>query len=136
MGLDMYLTGRKFLWPDWQNPENNRTEDGIEVEEVRLKLGYWRKHPDLHGFIVQTFAGGLDECQEIPLNTECLRQIREAVEQKKLPKTTGFFFGDSTHWADPESMQQTLTMLTKAEEWLGGGDSKKEFRSVIYRASW
>ncbi len=24
MGLDMYLTGKKFLWTDWENDENNK----------------------------------------------------------------------------------------------------------------
>lgn len=67
MGLDMYLTGSKFLFTNWEHPEKNRKEDGIEIESVRLRLAYWRKHPNLHGYIVQTFADGKDECQEIEL---------------------------------------------------------------------
>jgi hypothetical protein len=27
------------------------------------EVGYWRKHPDLHGYIVETFADGVDACQ-------------------------------------------------------------------------
>jgi hypothetical protein len=61
MGLDMYLVGK--------------TSDGTNKE-----LGYWRKHPDLHGFIVNEFGGGIDECQQIDLNEECLKQILLAVE--------------------------------------------------------
>jgi hypothetical protein len=41
MGLDMYLTGEKFFMTDWDNPENNKTEDGYEVKAHRLRLGYW-----------------------------------------------------------------------------------------------
>jgi len=63
MGLDMHLTGEKYQWTDYNNPENNPMEDGFRVKSRQLELGYWRKHPNLHGYIVQEFAGGVDECQ-------------------------------------------------------------------------
>jgi hypothetical protein len=56
MGLDMYLTGEKFLMT------RNLEEDGFRLRSKTLELGYWRKHPNLHGYIVQTFADGTDEC--------------------------------------------------------------------------
>ena len=52
MGLDMYLTGEKFL-----TRQGTTTEDGYPVKERHLALGYWRKHPDLHGFIVLRYVG-------------------------------------------------------------------------------
>ena len=48
----MYLKGNKFYWTNWREPEKNLTEDGFEVTDKNLELGYWREHPDLHGFIV------------------------------------------------------------------------------------
>ena len=51
-----------------------------------LSLGYWRKHPDLHGFIVKTFANGKDECQRIDLTGEDLIKIIEAVKSNTLQK--------------------------------------------------
>jgi len=57
MGLDMYLQGERF------RKSNNRTtlEDFPLRKEV-LEIGYWRKHPDLHGYIVKEFAEGKDDC--------------------------------------------------------------------------
>ena len=57
MGLDMYLEGRKSRY------DKQETEDGFPLQTKVLELGYWRKHPNLHGYIVQEFADGVDECQ-------------------------------------------------------------------------
>ena len=92
MGLDMFLTGRKYLQTNWDKPEDNVTEDGYRLSTKHLELGYWRKHPNLHGYIVNTFADGEDNCQDIDLSADNMRQIIEAVEKKKLPHTDGFFF--------------------------------------------
>lgn len=131
MGLDMYLQGRKFLWTDWEHPENNPTEDGFEIRETVLKLGYWRKHPNLHGFIVKEFAGGVDDCREIDLPVPALRSIIAAIQEKRLPPTEGFFFGRSDGSEDAE----TIATLEKAIAWVTAEDPKSS-RSVIYRASW
>lgn len=137
MGLDMYLTGRKHLWRNYDKPEENREENGFPLETVTLSVGYWRKHPDLHGYIVQQYGGGKDDCQEIDLSADALRDIRRAVEQNKLPHTEGFFFGNSgSLWLEGEGRQFTLNTLHKAEEWLASGDERKELRAIIYQASW
>lgn len=131
MGLDMYLNGKKFIWTNWDKPELNPTEDGFEVKERVLRLGYWRKHPNLHGYIVNTFADGVDECQEVDLSKEDLERILEAVEADTLPHTEGFFFGVSTAEDKPETIQ----ILKNALKWLAtleDGISK----SVHYQASW
>jgi hypothetical protein len=162
MGLDMYLQGRSYLYRNWENPSKNLMRDGYRVCEVMLELGYWRKHPNLHGYIVETFAGGIDECQEIPLNAESLIQIIAAIKEKQLPHTEGFFFGASDGSEDVE----TIAIFEAALRWLEGkpvinplqkpkplGDSGLvmtevdlaavkdmvavgESRSIFYRASW
>lgn len=137
MGLDMYLNGRKSLWA--MNDAKARTEDGFELDGVVLKLGYWRKHPNLHGYIVQTFAGGKDECQEIELDADALKLIIAAVaDPKNLPHTTGFFFGQSA--GDADEAAEDVAIFTKALAWLEAAkdaDKNIEFyRSVYYQASW
>ena len=129
MGLDMYLEGKKHLWSYSRNAAP--TEDGFELKGKELRLGYWRKHPNLHGYIVQNFADGKDECQDIDLETADLEKILAAVEADNLPHTEGFFFGKSL----PEDREPTIEILKKAIEWLG---AKEEgvMRSVTYRASW
>src|ERR1022692_2449086 len=90
MGLDMYLTGEKFVM------NASLQEDGFRLRSRILELGYWRKHPNLHGYIVQTFAGGKDECQDIYLGVAHIRTIIAAVKEQELHHTTGFFFGESS----------------------------------------
>lgn len=137
MGLDMYLEGRTFNWTDWDHPEKNPMRDGYKVKGLTLELGYWRKHPNLHGYIVQTFAGGLDNCQDIYLNADQIQQIIDAIKKKQLPFTEGFFFGESL----PEYDQESIEILQNALKWLQTNvvDEKGravESRDVVYRASW
>ena len=132
MGLDMYLTGEKYLPTNWDKPEDNVTEDGFRLKSKELQLGYWRKHPNLHGYIVNTFAGGNDNpCQRIELSANSMRQIIEAVKNKDLPHTEGFFFGES----DGSEDEETIEIFTKAIAWL---ETKEDnvWRSVFYTASW
>jgi hypothetical protein len=131
MGLDMYLNGEKFFWTNWKEPEKNFTIDGFKVNTQDLRLGYWRKHPNLHGYIVETFANGEDECQRIELSAENIKKIIAAVKENKLPHTEGFFFGSS----EGIEAQETIDIFTKALEW----ESTKEknvSRRVYYQASW
>jgi hypothetical protein len=130
MGLDMYLEGRKFLFGA-TDPKDNPTEDGFRVTHKTLRLGYWRKHPNLHGYIVKMFAGGQDECQDIPLDEDALQKLLCAVKDKALPHTEGFFFGAS----DGSEQDEDVKILTGALEWLRARP-KGEARDVVYRASW
>jgi hypothetical protein len=137
MGLDMYLRGYKYLLEDYREPANNRMEDGYRIQAVEVALGYWRKHPDLHGFIVGEFAEGEDNCQGIPLQVGDLQKCIQAVEQGALPRTDGFFFGTSAgHWLSPEGVEQTTRALHGAIRWLQDQNTEQERRSIIYQASW
>lgn len=129
MGLDMYLNGEKYFWGF--NGERPR-EDGFEVKSRTLELGYWRKHPNLHGYIVQTFAEGKDECQDIYLGEEEIQKIMEAIASNELPLTEGFFFGQS----DGSEKEEDLKIFQRALDWLHAPKEEKISRSVIYRASW
>jgi hypothetical protein len=133
MGLDMYLTGEKFLMPDFQNRSIDLQEDGFRLRSKTVELGYWRKHPNLHGYIVQTFAGGKDECQIICLEPNDIRTIVAAVKAKNLPDTEGPFFGSSN--TSSEYIANDIAIFEKAVDWLETEESRV-FRSVKYRASW
>lgn len=125
MGLDMYLTGTIYT----MTFPRKRGERKAEL----IDLGYWRKHPNLHGYIVQTFAQGKDECQEIPLNREDIRQIMKAANDEALPHTTGFFFGSSECTAVEK--KKDLEIFQGALDWLAVED-KDTIRTVSYQASW
>jgi hypothetical protein len=109
MGLDMHLYG-------------------VESDDTEVELGYWRKHPNLHGFIVESFAGGVDECQKIPLTLQDISLALAAASADILPPTAGFFFGTS----GPHHREHTLEVLNAALAWLGDDSSRR----VYYRASW
>jgi hypothetical protein len=131
MGLDMYLTGEKFIMTAaGMNPQE---EDGFRLRSKTLQLGYWRKHPNLHGYIVQTFAGGKDECQTIDLGPDHIRTLIAAVKAQELPDTTGFFFGVSD--SSQERVAEDIATFEKAVAWVET-DEPGIFRSVKYRASW
>lgn len=131
MGLDMYLDGDKYLALDFDNPDNTRTEDGYRLTNRTLRLGYWRKHPNLHGYIVNTFADGIDQCQRIDLSEKDIEKIIDAVARDDLPHTEGFFFGAS----DGSEREETLRIFRDALQWLRTTESNV-FRSIYYQASW
>ncbi|CAJ0592398.1 unnamed protein product [Cylicocyclus nassatus] len=93
---------------------------GDADNEYGYETIYWRKFNALHGYIVEKFANGVDECQDIHLTVDDLKTILKALEDTKrildgckkeknerdeevfiVPKTTkiplrprsGFFFG-------------------------------------------
>lgn len=128
MGLDMYLWGREskhFAEPRMTD------EQGHQVVALEVDLGYWRKHPNLHGFIVDTFADGVDECQRIALDVEDIEKIIHAINAKALPYTEGFFFGKSENTEAEAAFDRKVFM--EALDWVR---AEPRIRRVIYQASW
>ena len=135
MGLDMYLEGERFnsqvCLKTGDNHEARPKQDGFPVSKTVLEIGYWRKHPNLHGYIVQTFADGKDECQRISLGAADCRKISTAILEDELPPTAGCFFGDSDWHKD--DVQVNAKVFSDAAQWLDDGDWT---RSGFYQASW
>ena len=136
MGLDIYLSGEKSFTNDFNEPANNVMEDGFRLKSKRYELGYWRKHPNLHGYIVQSFASGVDDCREIYLAEPDIREIISAIKTRKLPFTEGFFFGVSQ--TTDERIAEDVAIFQSALLWMTNMESRMpgEYRMVIYQASW
>ena len=142
MGLDMMLYGDKSSYVKSPTEE----VDGFPVSSVLLDMGYWRKHANLHGFIVDCFANGEDECQKIHLEVEDLDHLIKCLEEDSLynETTTGFFFGRSyfpgekdEYGSYEEQKARDIDLFTKARNWLMSNYPKQdEYRSVYYQASW
>lgn len=124
MGLDMYLTGKTYS----VKPRKRGDRKGELYD-----LGSWRKHPNLHGYIVETFADGVDDRQEIGLSADRIKQIIDAIKNRQLPKTTGCFFGTSDD-AD-EQIAYDVQIFEDALKWLAA-EEPDVWRSVSYRACW
>lgn len=108
MGLDMYA---------WTVPAIGMTPDTDEQTEDRTSLYYWRKHPDLHGWmeaLYRTKGGTAAEfnCVSVRLEAPDLDRLEKAVREHTLPRTSGFFFGQS----QPEDDPDTLDFIRKARE--------------------
>ena len=137
MGLDMYAyvaarAGQQaefYEGSEWdpdhkehRNPNVNRPRE----------IAYWRKHPNLHGWMEQLAESknldyGSFNGVELELTWEDLAALEQAVTHKQLPATTGFFFGRD---ADEEYYQNDLEFIknARAELFLG--------LKVFYNSSW
>jgi hypothetical protein len=124
MGLDMYAYARRG---------EIEKEVDFDSQEDDFEIHYWRKHPNLHGWMHELYSdrGGEDpqfNCSAVKLTIEDLDELEEAVRTRKLPETSGFFFGAS----DPESereMNYDLEFIEKARDHINEGAS-------VYYTSW
>lgn len=89
MGLDMYA---------FMTRETPAKSVDFEFSDAR-QFHYWRKHPDLHGWMEALYRekGGEQEfnCVPVQLTAEDLDRLEADIRNGDLPDTTGFFFGDS-----------------------------------------
>lgn len=160
MGLDMYLTARKYVsrfdyvgrnrveTPEFTALRSSGPADltkygdfaGIQVS---YPVMYWRKANAIHGWFVNECGGGVDDCQDIYVSRESLVTLRDlcqsvinqpAMAGDILPPTSGFFFGsyDIDEWY-MEDMKHTVNALNHILATVPADDWGWEF---IYRASW
>lgn len=121
MGLDMYAC---FLHDAPPAPVDFKAEDAGE-------LHYWRKHPNLHGWMEALYRekGGTDphfNCVNVQLTAADLDRLEDAIRNRTLPPTEGFFFGVS----DGSEVEDDLTFIAKAREALAEG------LTVFYSSWW
>ena len=148
MGLDMYLRGEHYNSDRNRHGEISRSklDNEFEISNYEVDLGYWRKHADLHGYIVNTFAEGKDNCQKIELDENDLDKIIMAIRHDKLVKDhCGFFFGNSTEFGyyEEKEKEYAINCFEKAKKFIRRGKELFEKdglfiqpRSVFYEASW
>ena len=89
MGLDQYGVARKG--------EAKTDEEGFTFYEDEMELAYWRKHPNLQGWMEELYheKGGEEEfnCVDVELTLEDLDALEQSLDESALPETVGFFFG-------------------------------------------
>jgi hypothetical protein len=141
MGLDMYAyvasrAGQQdefYEGAEWdgvlkehRNPNVNRPRE----------IAYWRKHPNLHGWMARLWlAREGNELRDVnnfngiefELTAEDLDALEYAVKKRQLPATSGFFFGDNS---DQHYYKNDLKFIqeARAEMFLG--------LKVFYNSSW
>ena len=136
MGLDMYayVAAKAGAQADYDEGMAWDKEKGAivnpSVTEPR-EIAYWRKHPNLHGWMFNLWQSigneGDFNGDELELTWDDLDQLEQDIRNKNLPSTTGFFFGNER---DDEYREHDLKFVreAKAEAFLG--------LKVFYNSSW
>lgn len=134
MGLDMYAYVAAKAGQQREFYDGCVLVDGEyinpKVTQPR-EIAYWRKHPNLHGWMQQLWESrgnsGDFNGDELELTWDDLEALEEAVLNNELPGTSGFFFGNN---ADDHYREQDLEFVrnAKAELFLG--------LKVFYNSSW
>ena len=155
MGLDMYLSAKKYLWSDKDkdvaqqvgeiigvdgDPEKRFNGASLVVKEISLEAMYWRKANAIHGWFVETVQDGEDNCREYEVDKEQLQTLRDlckdilehpdAERDEDLEPTEGVFFGsynkDEWYYKDLKDTVEGLDkVLALPDEY-----------SFTYQASW
>lgn len=136
MGLDQYAyvaakaNQQAEFWESAEVDPETKEYESKSVERPR-ELAYWRKHPNLQGWMrklwVEKGNAGDFNGDELELTWEDLDKLEEAVKSGNLPSTTGFFFGDDS---DEYYREQDLDFIKKARAELFVG------LRVFYNSSW
>ncbi len=147
MGLDQYAyvaarAGQREEW--WDGAElDPATKDYVNNKVTQPReLAYWRKHPNLQGWMESLWKEKMNEAnQELPesewdssfngieleLTAEDLDALERAVKKRQLPKTSGFFFGNDS---DQHYYEHDLEFIKNARAELFMG------LKVFYNSSW
>ena len=100
MGLDQYANARRG--------EGIVDDEGYTYYEDSMELAYWRKHPNLQGWMQELYyeKGGEGDfnCVDVELTLDDLDDLEESLDEEALPETAGFFFGtdSSDHYAEAD----------------------------------
>jgi hypothetical protein len=157
MGLDMYLTGRRFIW-GFDNSPDKHIQAAVEplfpeikgkrIKEVSCEMMYWRKSNQIHKWFVDKCQEGVDECQETYVTVDQLRELLDTCRavlasrgtanelsnaRALLPSQGGFFFGSTDY--DDYYFQDIEDTVKGLEEILGNEEITKHWE-FYYRSSW
>ena len=144
MGLDMYLSARKFYWSDDQAPSDPDVPEGFKVDYLIVEAVYWRKANAIHKWFVDNVQDGEDECRAHYVSRPQLAELRDlcakvAADPAKLgpellPTQSGFFFGETDYdeWYG-EYVADTVSKINKVLDPTVFDPKIWEFE---YRSSW
>jgi hypothetical protein len=149
MGLDMYLTAKRYL-SSYREDEQKIADaigllpignKGMKVKEISCEAMYWRKANAIHRWFVENCQSGVDDCKEYHVSFGELKQLRDAcakimIDNKKapdvLPTCNGFFFGstefDEWFWDDIKRTEFELSAILENPE--------NNSWAYYYRSSW
>lgn len=140
MGLDMYLSARKYASEYFGDVPKENIEEALRLfgfnqsdlgqdyasAEIRFTAIYWRKVNAVHGWFVNNVQNGQDDCGKYSVSTEQLQKLLSdcetvlAFREKAstiLPPAAGFFFGtyeyDEWYWSGIDYTRKSLAAILK-----------------------
>jgi hypothetical protein len=116
MGLDMYLTAKRYV-SDYNDTDKVLSTELMRhfpeltesqtIQEVSVRVGYWRKANAIHKWFVNNVQEGVDNCSSYPVSRESLTELRDicmrvrdwpgGLAAEQLPTASGFFFGNTDY---------------------------------------
>jgi len=128
MGLDIHLHGRIVprIAPIGESYAPMLHSDGNEIDEIRVKLGYWRKDWNLQNHIAERHAD-IVQGENISFSANGLRELLGEIQSGALDR-------DGEDYSE-EAFEHTVSTLQRAIEWVESAPDS-EWRDVIYWASW
>ena len=143
MGLDMYLSAKRYLWDKEREGVKVTGIDipaPLELRELGCRAAYWRKANQIHGWFVRNVQDGEDNCRPFDVTREDLQALIDVCRRvlanrelaaKLLPPNEGFFFGgyeyDEYYFDELQCTADELAALLEAldDSW-----------SFEYQSSW
>lgn len=136
MGLDMYAytAARGGAYRDYWDGYDFEKQSSNETQPT--ELAYWRKHPNLHGWMERLWeekgypdgdGDNMFNGVELELTWDDLERLEQDILNNRLPKTQGFFFGeDSSEYYREQDLE--FVRKAKADVFVG--------LKVFYNSSW
>lgn len=146
MGLDMYLSAKKYL--SSFEPEEKEIATAVQemigspkrVKEIVVEAAYWRKANQIHAWFVDNLQDGQDDCRTYYVPREKLAELLDVCRKVKadpekarelLPPREGFFFG--SYEVDDWYMQDIDETIEQIKPLLGETFNDYWFE---YQSSW
>jgi hypothetical protein len=141
MGLDQYAyagfkAGQRYEF--YETAEKNDAGEWHSAVAKPRELSYWRKHPNLQGYMrwlwEQRGCPGSENILdadfngvELELTWQDIDNLEQVILNRELPETRGFFFGDNS---DEYYRDHDLAFCREARAALFLGER------VFYNSSW
>ena len=139
MGLDQYAFARKgepiettedYTYQDFDGNTHTEQRTSVSYEEEH-EVAYWRKHPNLQGWMENLWRSKGNEgefnCVDVELTLEDLAALEIDLGNQDLPETQGFFFGNNS---DDYYKEGDLEFIREARQYLSDG------YKIVYTSWW
>lgn len=132
MGLDMFLTRKKYVGAEYEHRNVKGTIyitigdkqlpiDFDRVSYIEESAGYWRKANQIHNWFVENVQDGVDNCGNYYVSTEQLQELLDLC--KKVKKTAKVKDGETEEDRIIENAEEVEELLPTQDGFFFGTTS-------------